>query len=154
MALKILVVSDSHGAKEKLLTLFYEQDVNAVIFLGDGLRDAQYLSDRSGAVTVYRVVGNCDGYCPDALERQLLKLGGKNIFFTHGHLYGAKLGTAGLLNVGKNIGADVVLFGHTHRQFYEKQDGIILANPGSLFSGKYGILEIQNGQIAFKFGEF
>lgn len=152
--MKILVISDSHGAREKMLTLFHEHSPDAVIFLGDGLRDADYLFDRSGAVPIYRVCGNCDGYSPESFDNQLLKLGGKTLFITHGHLYGAKQGLTALWAQAKTVGADALLFGHTHRRFYEKQDGVILANPGSLFSGSYAIMEIQNGEISFKHGDY
>ena len=33
---------------------------------------------------------------------------------------------------GKEVGADIVLFGHTHEPFKEEKNGIILMNPGSI----------------------
>lgn len=151
--MKVLVISDSHGSYEKMRDLFYDGDWNAVIFLGDGLREADRLYDISGPVPVYRVKGNCDMYAPDAFDEQLLILAGKRVFITHGHRYGVKNGYALLSNTAALKNADIALCGHTHTQFYQKQDGVILANPGALVNGRYGVLRIENGEIAFKFGD-
>ena len=121
--------------------------------LGDGLREADRLYDISGPVPVYRVKGNCDMYAPDAFDEQLLILAGKRVFITHGHRYGVKNGYALLSNAAALKNADIALCGHTHTQFYQKQDGVILANPGALVNGRYGVLRIENGEIAFKFGD-
>ena len=49
--------------------------------------------------------------------------------------------------------ADLVLFGHTHRIFYEQHNGLSMLNPGSIgeprYPGKpsYGRVIIENGQI-------
>lgn len=151
--MKALVISDSHGSYEKMRELFNESDCNAVIFLGDGLRDADRLYDISGPVPVYRVRGNCDMYAFDAFDEQMLSLCGKKIFITHGHRYGVKNGCGALLEAAKLKGADAVLFGHTHRQLYENTDGIIIANPGSLANGKYAVLQTDGKNISFKFGD-
>ena len=41
---------------------------------------------------------------------------------------------------------DIILFGHTHREYFEKKE-IILANPGAAQDGKYGILNIENTKV-------
>ncbi|MBQ5362400.1 MAG: metallophosphoesterase family protein, partial [Clostridia bacterium] len=38
----------------------------------------------------------------------------------------------------KSEKADICLFGHTHRQFYESRDGFVILNPGS--AGKYALI--------------
>lgn len=152
--MKILVMSDSHGNSSRMYQLFKEQNPRAVIFLGDGLRDADYLFDRSGAVPIYWVKGNCDLMTGTIVpEEQFLELSGKKIFITHGHNYFVKQGTYKLLQKAKELLADVALFGHTHIQHYEKQDGIILANPGALAGGKYAIMTIENKEISIKHGD-
>lgn len=151
--MKALVISDSHSSYEKMRELFRSTQCSAVIFLGDGLRDADRLYDISGPIPVYRVRGNCDMYAPDAFDEQMLFLGGKKIFITHGHRYGVKNGYGALLSAATLKKADAVLFGHTHRRFYENIDGIILANPGALVNGRYAVLDIERGVISFKFGD-
>ena len=43
-------------------------------------------------------------------------LRGKKIFITHGDLYGVKYGMTNIYYKGKEVGADIVLFGHS--QFF------------------------------------
>ena len=58
---------------------------------------------------------------------------------------------------GKARGAEIVMFGHTHRPFFEDDNGIIVLNPGSLSfprqegrKGSYMILEMdQDGGLEF-----
>ena len=152
--MKVLVISDSHGRASSMLSLFKTDNFRAVIFLGDGLRDADRLYEMSGGVPVYRVSGNCDIMIGETvLSEQLIELSGKKIFITHGHNYSVKSSTERLFETAKRLGADVSLFGHTHTPFYEKRDGIILANPGSLAAGKYAVMTIENGEIAIKHGD-
>ncbi|WP_261786830.1 hypothetical protein [Fusobacterium necrophorum] len=44
---------------------------------------------------------------------------------------------------------DIILFGHTHREFLEEKD-MILANPGAAQDGKYGILDLQKEKVEIK----
>ena len=41
--------------------------------------------------------------------------GGKRVFFSHGHMYGVKVGLEQFLEGARNVKADIALFGHTHR---------------------------------------
>ncbi len=150
--MKILVISDSHGNFEKMRELFFKDNYRAVIFLGDVIRDADRLYDISGAVPVYKVSGNCDFYSPDTYDEQIIELGNKKILITHGHKYSVKSGYHRLREAAKLKQVDIALFGHTHIPFYEKQDGLILANPGALVNGKYAVMTIDR-QINFKHGD-
>ena len=66
----------------------------------------------------------------------------------HGHKYRVKLGIYSLLLRAKELNADIALFGHTHEKLLEKEDGIIILNPGSTRS--YGIIEINDEEIDVK----
>ncbi|MBQ8605286.1 MAG: metallophosphoesterase [Clostridia bacterium] len=150
--MRVLVISDSHGNFGRMYDLFKKEDCRAVIFLGDGIREAERLYDMSGAVPVYRVRGNCDMGAFNTPDEQLIELAGKRIFITHGHNYFVKSGLFRLRARAMELSADIALFGHTHSQFYEKQDGIILANPGALTFGKYAVMTI-DGSISIKHGD-
>lgn len=152
--MKVLVISDSHGAYSKMYTLFKSDNYRAVIFLGDGIHDADRLYDISGSVPIYKVAGNCDTLMPMAFHDQLLELGGKRIFITHGHNYFVKKSVHRLYEKALEHSADIALFGHTHIPFYENKGGILLANPGSLMQGKFAVMTIENGTISFKHGDF
>lgn len=151
--MKVLVVSDSHGAYGKLYDVFKSDNFRAVIFLGDGLREAQKLYDISGAAPVYKVRGNCDIGMFFEPDEQIIELSGKKIFITHGHNYFVKSGYHKLMAKALSLGVDAALFGHTHNPFYEKQGGLIVANPGALSYGKYAVMTIENNQISIKHGD-
>lgn len=139
--MKVLVLSDSHGSVGTMLDLFREGNYRAVIFLGDVVRDTEQLYNISGAVPVYRVKGNCD-IMEHAPEEQIIDIGGKLILIAHGHRYHVKSGVAALENAALAAGVDCALFGHTHKQFYERLGDVVIGNPGSVASGHYGILTV------------
>ena len=40
----------------------------------------------------------------------------------------------------KEVGADLVLFGHTHKLFYDKHNGLAMMNPGSIGAPLWGCM--------------
>ena len=60
---------------------------------------------------------------------------GKKIFMCHGHRYGVKYSYNSIYYRGKEVGADIVLFGHSHLPIIEECDGLTLMNPGSISHG-------------------
>ena len=71
------------------------------------------------------------------------------IFYTHGDLYGVKSSVTSIYYRGRELQANIVLFGHTHQQLIEKTEEVILMNPGSIslphFKGRYvGIIDIDD----------
>lgn len=131
--MRIGVFSDSHGDSEALDGLLARMGkLDAACFLGDIYRDAVYLRERlaktPGQPVLYGVRGNCDGYdCPFSAE-VCVKLGGKRIYMTHGHLYPSILSLS--LHAKEN-GADICLYGHTHTPHCEQAMGLLILNPGS-----------------------
>ena len=45
------------------------------------------------------------------------------------------------------MGANVVCFGHTHKQKFEVLEGITLINAGAFKNGDYAELTVKNGKI-------
>ena len=76
--------------------------------------------------------GNCDGFSNEA-EEQVFELGGWRFFICHGHRYQVKSTYQPVYYRGLELGADFVLFGHTHQAMYEEGD-VTLINPGSVSS--------------------
>lgn len=178
----ILIVSDTHGDRagvERLLGSYASRN-DAVIFLGDGARD--FFRDGSCICPVpfYCVSGNCDtfGFSSSPLEidgygeirlEELIELGGKRILITHGHKYDVKFGTDRLIRYAATLGADIVLYGHTHMRderyipagesvcFEKLKKPMWLFNPGSL-KGSYfnersfGTLTLSDKEVLFGFG--
>jgi len=77
------------------------------------------------------VPGNNDFFSTLPRERTL-KLEGFNIWITHGHNYYVSMDPSILKSEAAARGADIVMFGHTHRPIVENRDGLIAVNPGSI----------------------
>ena len=148
---KLVVVSDSHNAPENLRQIFEaESPMDAVIYLGDGLRDLDKVKPDFRGVKFYTVRGNCDADYPYPEPREaLLPLDGVLFFYTHGNYYGVKSGYSILAETAASRGADVALFGHTHNQVQRRQDGVLLVNPGScgVQFRDYAVFRLEKGEI-------
>lgn len=146
---KIIAISDTHGnfsALEKLLPKMLENDY--VFHLGDHERDILQYRKELGQ-KIYSVKGNCDGGGEDVI----LQVEGLKILLTHGDRYSVKRSNFNLLLRAKELGADVVFYGHTHTPLIETVDGITLINPGCMtrFSeNTYCYAVIYKGKITAK----
>ena len=68
-------------------------------------------------------------------------------FLTHGHLFGVKSNLTRLKLEANRVGAQVALFGHTHRAFCEQDGGVWYLNPGAAKNDCYGVVEVRDGKI-------
>ena len=132
-----------------------------MFFLGDGLSDMEaFIGEKNRAYLAVR--GNCDssaifggGFVKSLDSINIL---GHRIVFTHGHLYGVKYGLDGVKRLAADIGADIVLFGHTHEPLEKyipaEKGGFYLFNPGSVggFKPSYGIINITDQGILLSHG--
>lgn len=147
--MKILLVSDTHGNFQTPLEIFKETGAEMLIHLGDEIEDA-FTLETAIEHPVIKVPGNCD---PRAKEpRELLQsIVGHQFFITHGDLYRVKNGLHRLVEKAQSLRAAVVLFGHTHVPMIQKQDGILLINPGTLMVGSdarsYALLNVTHFKI-------
>lgn len=147
----IAVISDTHNYNfivKNVLKSIEEADM--VIHLGDVVEDAEYIAKHFNGRTIY-VRGNCDMNSAVPSER-LEIIEGKKVFITHGHNYQVKQGLLKLKNKAVELGADIVLYGHTHLAVVEKYEGILFVNPGSTSicsSGKnsIAIMDIKDNQV-------
>lgn len=127
--MKVLIVSDSHGMVSELgeLKKRHKDEVDLFLHCGDSELPATE-TVIEGFVTVQ---GNCDfeeKYPTEFIQQA----NGKNIFITHGHLYGVKSSVQRLLYRAKEVGADIVCFGHSHYLGMEMIEDVLFINPGSL----------------------
>lgn len=139
--MKILVLSDSHRALGAMLEAAEIENPDVVIHLGDHVSDAEDLSYALNTVDFYMVKGNCD-FGAQAPETILTELGGRRFFLTHGHLFGVKRDLSALEQEANRLGAEIALFGHTHRPFLETCGGVQMMNPGAARDGRYGVIEL------------
>lgn len=119
--MELLIFSDSHGRAENIQCALARQvkAPDAVLFLGDGARDLDriFLCD----TPLWAVRGNCDWSSSDFADKteRLLYLEGHTILLCHGHEWGVKGGLGALIAHAADVGADIVLFGHTHKPTLE-----------------------------------
>ena len=170
--MEFLIFSDSHGRVENMQTAIERQikAPDAILFLGDGARDLDrlFLVD----IPLWAVRGNCDWASSDFADRaeRLLHIDGHTILLTHGHEWGVKGGLGGLIMHAAELGADIVLFGHTHTQTLRtvaagEQVGkttlsrpMYLFNPGSIGYNEdgegyaFGTLTIKGETVLFGHG--
>lgn len=148
------VVSDSHGrfsALEKMID--QAPDVAAWIHCGDYCEDGDDLA-MCVDVPVYTVLGNNDMMTQtNTPEYRNITIGGLHIMAIHGHQWYGGQRLKQLTALGKQNDAALVVFGHTHRRFYEIIDGMPLLNPGSIAlprdgrQGTYAICCIENSVL-------
>ena len=81
--------------------------------------------------TVYHVKGNCDPWS-SAPSEALVEVEGHVLLIVHGHRHHVKTGLLSLAYYAGERGADIVLFGHTHRAVIAEEGKLILINPGSI----------------------
>lgn len=144
--MKLLVASDIHGSL-KYLNILLEQEkkyaVDKIVLLGDlyyhGPRNS--LPEEYAPMKVCEVLnsikdriivlkGNCDAEVdemissfPFNLYYYTLNSKGDKLSFTHGHHIDSEM--------KKNSGK-VLLYGHSHIFDIKNEDGLLLANPGSI----------------------
>jgi putative phosphoesterase len=151
---KILVVSDTHGAiiESVVNPLKAEENVDVLIHCGDKYRDAEKLSQMLRIKRMFRVPGNCDFDFGNKEKILLLDIEGKHLMITHGHIHHVKDGLERLKQYAAEKKVDAVLFGHTHIAHDEVDRGILYFNPGSTIlpkfgSASYGILNVTKDGI-------
>ncbi len=142
--MRILVISDTHGDFRSLVKAVNAQpNAEVIIHCGDGDEQVQYLKNTIKDKMIVGVRGNCD-FGSTLPSKEVLRICGKTIFVTHGHLYNAKLTMYNLVCAAKEEKADILLFGHTHQAVTDYDDGLYIMNPGSCsgYYAGYGFIDI------------
>ena len=112
---KLLVLSDSHGGRAAIERVLMKEskNIDALIFLGDGLRDLELALTLYPKLRAYSVAGNCDYGALEPTDG-LAAFDGV-VIFLHSRPYvrrKIRSGYAGRCRICP--GAEVALFGHTH----------------------------------------
>ena len=142
--MRILVMSDSHGRGENMIRCVEQVEPQHVLFLGDGLSDFAALRRRFPDLPMDAVPGNCDWSSTEEPER-FIELGGKRILMLHGHTRGVKYSLMNANYAARELGADVLLYGHTHCPMVDFDGTLYVMNPGSIgdrHAPSYGIITI------------
>ncbi len=151
--MRVLLTADTHGPKHLVPTWLLGAVATADLVLHAGDVCDQGTLRALGTKPVYAVRGNRD----EGLvlpERLLISCGGVQIGVVHGHLGpGGDTEERALRSFAPR--PDVIVFGHSHRHFLERREGVWLANPGSPTRPKDAIaaallLDILDGALTWR----
>ncbi|MEA1975725.1 MAG: metallophosphoesterase [Bacillota bacterium] len=149
--MKILIVSDSHGDKETLLSVIEKENPEKVFFLGDYISDIYEIESLLNA-DICAVKGNTD-VGVNGVEDIILNIYNQRILLTHGHKYNVNQTMYKLYLKARENFVDYVFFGHTHRYEDFIENGIRFINPGSIAKprdgdkGTYIIFDMQVDEV-------
>lgn len=157
--MKILIVSDTHGREQNLDRVLEEVGkFDFFIHLGDVEDGEDYIRAVIGNVPLAMVAGNND-FFTDLSGEAVFSLGNYRVMVTHGHYYYVSRGHDYLAKAAREKGADIVMYGHTHRPCLKQREGLTILNPGSLslprqkgYQPTWVIMEIDgDGQAHYAF---
>lgn len=128
--MKVLIVSDTHRKNASFYDVLEIEQPDMVIHCGDA-EGAEFEFREVADCPVEVVLGNNDFF--SALPGELtLDIGPYKVWVVHGHNYFVSMGRENLKEEAAVRGADIVLFGHTHRPVIDTEGEVIAVNPGSL----------------------
>ena len=144
--MKYIIASDIHGSffyTQKIIEIMQNENADTLILLGDiynhgprnNLPSAYEPMNVANALNSIKdklivIKGNCDSQVDtmisefDFIEHIIIVSGNKRVFLTHGHVYNEN-------NLPKTK-VDALIYGHFHVGMIKRDNGITLANPGSI----------------------
>lgn len=148
LATKIGLISDTHGLLRPEVFEAFE-GVSQILHAGD-VGPPDVLIELSAIAPVRAVWGNTDAPGrTDLVERIEDVIDGVRIVVTHGHELGSPTPPKLVMN---HPMADVIVYGHTHRQLITKAARRIVVNPGAAGARRFdlqpcvALLYIHEGQ--------
>lgn len=147
--MKLLVLSDSHGAIRYMERAVVQYTPDRIIHLGDLQEDAEELSRRNPSIPMLSVCGNCDMRL-HGQDTVTTVIEGIPLLLTHGHRYSVKRDCTRLEYAAMEQQVKVALFGHTHVPTCRLHEGIWFLNPGSCGGGTTptcGMVETYRGNL-------
>ena len=168
--MKLLIASDIHGSAlycGGLLRAYDREGADRMLLLGDILYHGPrndlpegydpkaviaMLNERKNDILCVR--GNCDTEVdqmvlafPVMADYALVCAEGLRLYATHGHVYGPD-------RLPPLQPGDILLYGHTHIPAWNRRDGVLCLNPGSVSipkadSGR-GYILMENGAFTWK----
>lgn len=151
--MKIIVMSDSHRMYRPLEKIFSQYSADSYIHLGDGEDEINMIAGQFPDKKIFHVKGNCDISSLNGNELFIELADNCRIFATHGHLYNVDFSLDDLKHKASEYGANIALYGHTHKRFCTYEDGLYIMNPGSAScprdgkSPSFGIIDVSPSGI-------
>lgn len=130
---RVLIISDTHGDNA-----FFQVVLKKVgqpdffVHCGD-IEGTEYYYENIMPCEKIMVMGNND-FLSGLKPVETATINGLKILAVHGHRHHVNWTTEDLVELGKENGAKVVFFGHSHKpkMEYDEEAGIWVVNPGSL----------------------
>lgn len=148
--MKIIVVSDTHGNMHRLKDVVENnKDADLFLHLGDGAEEFFEVKKLYPDLFMDIVRGNGDLGYDHVPNYKMFDVCSHKIFASHGYMHNVKDSIDNYVEFARGKGADIILYGHTHKRFTKNQDSLYIMNPGSLSYPRsqgpsYGILNIGN----------
>lgn len=152
----IYVISDTHIPERasKLPQKFVEKvKKEDMIFHAGDFTSLKTYRELENLASLYAVCGNMD--CPEIKEllpsKKIIELSGFKVGLIHGS--GSPFNLTEKVYKEFNEELDLIIFGHSHTPYNQKQGEVIFFNPGSLagnflsWQKSYGILHTDGGKI-------
>src|SRR3954463_3489912 len=141
------LISDTHGLMRPAVYQAFT-GVEMILHAGD-VGGSKILDELELIAPTRAVYGNTDAPGdPMLAERIDIDVDGVSIHVSHGH----ELGSPTPERLAGQYDADVVIYGHTHRQLVTRLGNRLFVNPGSAGARRFsllpsvGILTISNGK--------
>lgn len=128
--MKVLIVSDTHKQNDNYFRVLKKQNPDMIIHCGDA-EGSEYALTAAADCPVHIVLGNND-FFSDLPRELMLDIGPYKAWVVHGHNYYVSMGNERLKQEAVARGADIVLYGHTHRPVVDRDKNVTAVNPGSL----------------------
>lgn len=133
-ATRVGLISDTHDMlRPQVFDAF--KGVDLILHAGD-VGDDGILDELATIAPVFAVRGNTDRVDnPRLPARRSLVISGVRVHVSHGHEVGAKPITL-LAAYGD---ADVIVYGHTHRELVTREGGRLVINPGAAGARRFDL---------------
>ena len=175
--MKIVIFSDSHGDVETMCGVVEKEKPDMIIYLGDGIEDADQLNKKYPDIPMIKNLGNMDSEKEDEEWIKFAEICGKRFIMTHGHTFINEFknyqqtdenritSRISMLKSMAENNADILLHGHTHDPYISKiptparicwimNPGSIRRVEGKIFKPTYGVLKIsKSGALEWQFVE-
>jgi len=145
------LISDTHGLIRPGVHDALE-GVELILHAGD-VGGQEILDELRLIAPIKAVFGNTDpAGDPTLADRIDLQLGGVRIHVSHGH----EVGSPTPAKLAARYDADIVVYGHTHRQLVTKLDRQLFVNPGAAGPKRFSLspsvarLSIAGGRMEVK----
>ncbi len=151
--MKIIVISDTHGNMHRLKDVIEKnKDADLFLHLGDGAEEFFEVQKLYPNLSMNIVRGNCDFGYDHVPNHETFDVDSHKIFASHGYMHNVKDDIDKYVEFAKGNGADIILYGHTHKRLIKNEDNLYIMNPGSLscprsYGPSYGILNIDDNII-------